>query len=146
MMTVLRFAIGSVFLWFGVDKWIHPAVWYGWIPTWLIAMLPKDGGLDSFIYVNGIFECVVGIALVANRFVREAAACAGIFLLAITLVAGVNEVTIRDNALLGACLVLFVSANARVTRRVSQETITTICAFYVFYLFVYGVLYLRIAS
>ncbi len=142
--TVLQFAVGAVFLWFGIDKWVHPSAWYGWIPPWFIAMLPK-GGLDSFIYLNGVLEVAIGIAFVANRFVAIAAAIASAFLLAISFTVGVNEVTIRDSALLGVCLVLFINASNKERWRLSPHVVSTMYGAYIFYLFLYGVWYLRIA-
>ncbi len=143
-MTLLRFAVGAVFLWFGVDKWVHPSAWYGWMPSWLTSFL-HGGALDSFIYLNGIFEVAVGLAFVANRFVQIAAASAGAFLFLIALTVGANEVTIRDNALLGVCIVLFVNAGEKAKWHLSPRAITTIYSAYIAYLFIYGVLYLRVA-
>lgn len=142
--TVLRFAVGAVFLWFGLDKWIHPSAWYGWIPKWTWQVLPQQYA-DSFLYANGAFEAAVGLLLVAGRLLRPASAAAGLFLLAISFFVGVNEVTIRDNALLGSCIALFLNANARARRKIPQDAIAVFCSLYVIYLFVYGVLYLRVA-
>lgn len=144
-MVVLRFAIGSVFLWFGVDKWIHPEAWYGWLPGWLFPLLP-GGNPDLFLYANGAFEFAVGILLVSGKSLRVAAAAAGAFIFAIALTVGVSEVTIRDNALIGACLALFLHTNAKAKRPVPVEVVQAICSAYVIFLFVYGVLYLRSAG
>jgi uncharacterized membrane protein YphA (DoxX/SURF4 family) len=144
-MVVLSYSIGAVFLWFGIDKWIHPEAWYGWLPGWLWPLLP-GGDADLFLYANGAFEFVVGILLVSQRYLRLVAAAAGLFMFAIALTLGANEVTIRDNALVGACLALFLHANAKAKNPVAERHIRAICTAFVIFLFVYGVLYLRSAA
>jgi hypothetical protein len=64
----------------------------------------------------------------------------------IALTVGASEVTIRDNALIGACLALFLHANATAKRKVPQDLVSMICTGYVIFLFVYGVIYLRSGS
>ena len=141
-MVVLRYAIGSVFLWFGIEKWIHPEAWYGWLPGWLWAILP-GGNADPFLHANGAFEFAVGMLLVSGRMLRLTAAAAGAFMFGIALTVGASEVTIRDHALIGACLALFLHANATAKRKVPEGLVRMICTGYVIFLFVYGVLYLR---
>ncbi len=140
-MIVLRFAIGSVFLWFGVDKWIHPDAWFGWIPSWLWSNLPVAP--TTFLFANGAFEFVIGVLFLSGRYLRTTAAVAGAFLLAIGLSVGVSEVTIRDSALIGICLALAMDANARAKRPIQNRIFSTAAALYVIYLFVYGMIYLR---
>jgi uncharacterized membrane protein YphA (DoxX/SURF4 family) len=144
VIVILRFAIGSVFLWFGIDKWLHPELWYGWVPGWLWQYLPVSP--EVFMYANGAFEFLVGILLVAGRLVWLAAAASGLFLLSIFVFLGSNEVTIRDMGLLGGCLALFVHANAAAKRPLSVPWIANITALYVILLFVSGVMYLKNAG
>lgn len=141
VIVVLRFAVGAVFLWFGVDKWIHPEAWYGWIPAGVVSRLPV--GIDTFLWWNGAFEFVIGILLVAGRLLRGTSAVAGLFLLAIAATLGANEVTVRDAALTGCCLALFIHANAKAKKPTPANVVSLVCSLYVLYLFVYGVLYLR---
>lgn len=141
VIVVLRFAVGAVFLWFGVDKWIHPLAWLGWIPTWVDERLPVS--MMTFIWWNGAFEFTVGILLVAGRLLRGTSIVAGLFLVGIAIALGANEVTVRDSALAGCCLALFIHANAKAKRPIAANVVATACSFYVLYLFVYGVMYLR---
>ena len=140
-MIVLRFAVGAVFLWFGIDKWIHPDAWYGWIPQWLWSS--SSLSLNDFLFLDGILEFSIGIFLVAGLALRSTTIVAGLFLLGVTLSVGVSEVTIRDAALLGSCLALFLHANAKAKRPVSENTTSLVCTLYVMFLFVYGIIYLR---
>lgn len=141
VIVVLRFAVGAVFLWFGVDKWVHPQAWYGWMPPWLMGRLPIDP--DVFLWWNGAVEFVVGILLVAGRLLRGTAAFAGAYVLAITVTLGASEVTVRDTALVGCCLALFIHANAKARKPVQSGAVAWACSAYVLYLFVYGVVFLR---
>jgi uncharacterized membrane protein YphA (DoxX/SURF4 family) len=139
--VILRFAVGGLFLWFGIDKWIRPEAWYGYVPAWLLGRLPFE--LDTFMYMNGIFEFAVGLLLVSGKLVREASAAAGLFLVAIFFTMGMNEVTVRDNAVLGACLALFVDANSRAKKPLQEKTVSMLVSVYVFYIFVGGLLFLK---
>jgi len=141
VIVVLRFAIGAVFLWFGIDKWVHPDAWYAWIPSWFATRLPVS--LDTFLWINGAGELVLGLMFVSGRFLRLASALSGLFLIAIAFSFGMNEVTVRDNALVGICLALFLHANARSKKPVPANAVSLMCSLYALFLFVGGVLYLR---
>lgn len=141
VIIILRFAVGSVFLWFGVDKWVHPEAWYGWVPGWAWKFIPFSPQL--FMHLNGAMEFIIGILLVSGRFIRPAAAVAGLFLLSLFIVLGSNEVTVRDMGILGGCLALFVHANDTAVKKVPMRWIAVMTAGYVFILFIVGVLYLK---
>lgn len=144
VIVILRFAIGSVFLWFGIHKWIQPEAWYGWVPPWLWQYLPVSP--EVFMYLNGAFEFAIGILMVGGKLLRPAAAAAGLFLLSILVFQGGNEITVRDMGLLGGCLALFVHANAVSKKQLPLHWIAMITAAYVALLFIVGVLYLKSAG
>ncbi|MBI2003579.1 MAG: DoxX family membrane protein [Parcubacteria group bacterium] len=104
----LRLGLAFVFLWFGVDKFIHPDYWINaWFPLWLQGILTRFGiGNLNFIYANGIFEVVIGLGFVFNIFVKLLALLTILFLLFVLISFGLNEVTIRDVGLIGAALAL----------------------------------------
>lgn len=128
-MLVVRLAIGGLFLWFGIDKLLHPEHWFGWIPPWFAARLPVSVGL--FLFANGIFEISIAIALLAGRFTRLAAAAAGVFMTGIVLTLGANEVTIRDVGLIGGALAVFLSTPAKTgASPLSGRTVAALCIAY----------------
>ncbi|MEY4744620.1 MAG: DoxX [Candidatus Parcubacteria bacterium] len=141
VIVVLRFSVGAVFLWFGIDKWIHPEAWYGWIPPAVSSGLPVDS--DTFLWWYGAFEFVIGVSLVAGRFLRGTSAVAGLLLVGLAAILGASEATVRDAGLAGCCLALFIHANAKSRRPASASAVSIACSLYVLFLFVYGVLYLR---
>jgi uncharacterized membrane protein YphA (DoxX/SURF4 family) len=139
--TILRFAIGSMFLWFGLDKVTDPVSWYARLPAFLAVILP--GQFSVWIVINGVLEMATGIALVTGWYIREASAAAFLFLLAYFLPVGPDDITVRDAGLMGACLSLFIYANNHAKRQVPRRALVIVSAFYIFFLFVTGLLYLR---
>ena len=139
--VILRFAVGSMFLWFGLDKITDPISWYARMPTFLATLLP--GAFGVWIVINGFLEMVTGLMLVTGWYVREAAAAAFLFLLAYFLPVGSDDITVRDAGLMGACLSLFIYANNHAKRQVPRRALVVVSALYIFFLFVIGLLYLR---
>src|SRR5688500_15525683 len=131
--AVLRFAIGAVSPSFGIDKWVHPDACYAWIPSWFATRMPVS--LDTFLWLNGAGELVLGLMFVSGRFLRLASALSGLFLIAIAFSFGMNEVTVRDNALVGICLALFLHANARSKKPVPANAVSLTCSLYALLLF-----------
>ena len=105
---ILRLGLAFVFMWFGIDKFIHPDYWINaWVPLWFQETLGRFGiGNLNFIYANGIFEVVIGLGLIFNIFVKLFAIQIALFLLFVIFSFGLNEVTVRDIGLIGAALAL----------------------------------------
>lgn len=105
---ILRLSLAFVFLWFGIDKFIHPNYWINaWIPAWFVRILNNFGiEVLSFIYINGIFEVTVGISFILNLFLKVIGFFAVLFLIAVILTNGLNEITVRDIGLFGGILTL----------------------------------------
>lgn len=104
----IRLGLAFVFLWFGIDKFVHPSYWLNaWLPSWFQAVLNflNINGLN-FVYANGIFEIIVGLGFLFNIFVKLFAFLTILFLLSIVLSFGLNEVIVRDVGLIGAALAL----------------------------------------
>ena len=141
MTMVLRFAGGSVFLWFGIDKWIRPEAWFGWMPAWFWPLSPL--GADQMMIMIGIAEFIIGLLLVMGRYVRAAAIAAVIQLSVILAVTGIHEVSVRDAGLLGIYFALIVDADRRAERRIPPNMLSVAGVLFVVVLFVIGILYLR---
>lgn len=141
LITVLRFAGGSVFLWFGLDKILDPAGWYGWMPPWLWGLLPFSP--DTFMTLLGSTEFVAGLLMVLGRFMRIATVFAIAHLAGIIAVFGANETTVRDASLVGIYLALFVHANRDATRQVPKRVVAGAVTAYLFLVLALGVLFIR---
>jgi uncharacterized membrane protein YphA (DoxX/SURF4 family) len=100
---VLRLGLAVVFLWFGIDKIIHPAYWLNaWVASSALYLMDKVGLTGTqFIYINGIFEILIGLSMVTGVFSKLFSFVAVLFLLMLFLFVGLNEVTIRDFGLIG---------------------------------------------
>ncbi len=104
----LRLGLAFVFLWFGIDKFIHPDYWINaWLPLWFQNILSNlEVGKLNFVYANGILEIVIGLGLVFNIFVKPLAFIASLFFLLIIFSFGLNEIIVRDVGLLTMALAL----------------------------------------
>jgi uncharacterized membrane protein YphA (DoxX/SURF4 family) len=103
----LRIGLALVFLWFGVDKLMHPQYWLdAWVPQGIqafvagLSVAPRDA-----LNLLGIVEVLVALSLFTGYFVRWFAAAIA-FLVGVSLVHGFNEVLVRDVGLIGALVAL----------------------------------------
>lgn len=104
----LRLALAFVFLWFGIDKFFHPAYWLqAWVPQSVVSLALGVGlGANDFIYALGVFEVLVGVSLLSGAFMEIFASLAVVFLVTTLFFHGFNEVMVRDIGLIGALLAL----------------------------------------
>ena len=105
--VILRIGLAVVFLWFGIDKFIHVQNWIGWIPDWMVSIIPLS--LATFMYFQGFIETLVGLALLIGFRVRTAsffAALAILGVLASLIGTGQTEILLRDLGLLAASISL----------------------------------------
>lgn len=113
----LRLGLAAVFLWFGVDKMFHPSYWLNaWMPRQIIEILSGFNipGIQ-FVYLNGIFEILVGLSLIAGVFTKFFSVLAVIFLAGVLIFVGLSEVTVRDFAIIGGfiAVILWPNGNRR---------------------------------
>ena len=104
----LRLGLATVFIWFGIDKFLNPEYWLSaWIPQHALVVASKMGvgGLDM-VYASGVFELLVGASVLSNIFIKLFSVLALLFLATVFLTFGVNEVIIRDFGLMGGFLSL----------------------------------------
>lgn len=141
-MFMVRFAVAMLFFWFGVSKLIHPALWSGWIPSWTVPLLPVS--VETFLRPNGIFEIAIAAAFVSGKFLRLAAALAALFLAALFVMLGANEITLRDGVAFGGAVAVFISSRRDGTmgsleRAVLVVTMLALVAVGAFYFLAQGV-------
>jgi uncharacterized membrane protein YphA (DoxX/SURF4 family) len=89
---VLRLAMASVFLWFGINQLVDTEYFEGYVPEWAHAIAP----VNLIVISNGIFETIFGLLLLTGLFTRVAAVILGLHLLGITFELGYNEIGVRD--------------------------------------------------
>lgn len=103
---ILSVGLAAVFGWFGIDKFLTPAVWIGWIPAWMDGLFGMP--VDVWLKIIGVGEIVVAILLlVPVRNVRRAGAIlVALQLLAILPIAGFNDIGLRDFAMMLSAIAL----------------------------------------
>lgn len=95
-----------VFLYFGIDKFVHPVLWMGWIPLWMDGLLGIP--VATWLMIIGATEILLALfVLFPIRKVRQI----GCILIALHLVAiitqvGWNDIGVRDMGILLAALAL----------------------------------------
>jgi len=106
----LRLALAVVFLWFGVDKLLHPAYWLtAWVnPRFVSIAESLKITQERLIYGAGVFEILTGLSLVSSVFVKVFSALAILYLAVILFIGGLTVISVRDASLaLGFLAVLF---------------------------------------
>jgi uncharacterized membrane protein len=98
-----------VFGYFGIDKFVHPLLWTGYLPLWMHGLL----GMDKNIWIKIVGASEIGMALlllIPHIYARLAGTIFVILHLAAVLVqVGWNDIGVRDIGLMlaaGALLVL----------------------------------------
>ena len=106
---LIRVSIGLIFFWFGLDKLIHPLLWLGWIPKTIINLIPFSG--NTFIYILGVVELVLGVLLIVGFLVRIVALFTALNLIGVIVSIGFNDIAVRDFGLLIMAVSLAISKN-----------------------------------
>jgi len=124
---ILRVSLGLVFFVFGIDKFIRPEYWVGWMPEWMISMISFN--INYFMYFQGVVETIVGVFLIIGLFTRISSFISGgiLFLIVINFIFNpttishfsqlhidkdifpllLNEIMLRDLGLLAIAISLF---------------------------------------
>ena len=103
---LLTVALALVFGFFGIDKFLSPIVWIGWIPQWMEGFLSLHR--DAWLRVIGLTELLLALLiLIPVQKIRQI----GVILICIHLIAiltqtGWNDIGVRDAGLLLSALAL----------------------------------------
>ena len=93
--VLLRWSWVALFFWFGTQQLLAPADWMGFLPEWM-GYMPVPG--EMIVQLNGLFELIVGFALLIGVYTRVSALLLALHLLSIAIVAG-GAIGVRDAAL-----------------------------------------------
>jgi uncharacterized membrane protein YphA (DoxX/SURF4 family) len=101
---ILRIGLAIVFLYFSISQFQNPTKWVSLLPDFLQSF----GNPIIFIYVNALFDALVGIFFISGRFLKVFSLLAFLHLLGITLFSlGFSPQGFRDLGLAFASLSLF---------------------------------------
>ena len=90
--AILRYGLGIVYLWFGINQLINPGNFTGYLPTFIFS----SGYATTFVLINGVFEIIAGTLLILGIFTRIVSALLALHLLAIMFDLGYGDVAVRD--------------------------------------------------
>ena len=105
---LLRFCLGFILIWFGIQQVLNPGQWAGFIPEIISSYSPV--GDIGLIFVHGVLLTVAAIGISAGLFPKTASLLAAILMLEIIVVLSVKGdnagLIVRDIGLLVMALVL----------------------------------------
>ena len=110
---IIRVGLASVFLWFGIDKIVHPIFWSSFIPEWVVNVLPFSVFTINYI-LSGV-EIVLGLLLLLGLFTRKVAVVTALFMAGIILSVGYNDIAVRDFAILTMAIALALAKEHELT-------------------------------
>ncbi len=104
---ILILGLAFVFIVFGVDKFVRPILWIGWMPAWIDGFLGYSK--DIWLKIFGVQEVIFGaLLLVPHRRIRQLGSILiSPHLVAILTQTGWNDIAVRDIGLLAASISLF---------------------------------------
>ena len=104
-LTVLRYGLAIIFIWFAIAQLSDPSAWTSYLPSW-VASLPMPA--VTFVMCNALFELVAAVLLILGAWTRITALLLSLHLFGIALSLGYNAVAVRDLGLAFASLALAV--------------------------------------
>ena len=102
----LRVGLAFVFIYAGINSLLNPSAWIGFVPVWIdtIPLISRE----VFLTIHGLFEIVLGLALLFGIYKKLTAALAFLSLAGIIIFFGINDITFRDLGLIAAAYTLFI--------------------------------------
>jgi uncharacterized membrane protein YphA (DoxX/SURF4 family) len=105
----LKLGLAVVFLWLGVDKFLHPSYWMNvWVSplaTGLVDYLKISS--DQLVYLSGVFEILVAVSLIAGIFPKFFSILVVLSLINTIIFNGLNEATVVNVGLIGGFVAVF---------------------------------------
>ncbi|MCF7812798.1 hypothetical protein K9M59_04395 [Candidatus Gracilibacteria bacterium] len=94
-----------MFLWFGIQKWVDPLFWMGFLPA---SLEQGFGGISGqqWLAIAGAGEILLALLLLVPKTRFWAASLLSLHLVHILFVVGFSDIGIRDIGLLSATLSL----------------------------------------
>ena len=92
--SIVRIGMAFVFLWFGLNQIFDAESFFGYVPLW--AVNNPLLAVSTLVFVNGIFDSLIGFLLLIGFYTRIVALMAALHLLFIAFSLGYNDIAIRD--------------------------------------------------
>ncbi|OGI65263.1 hypothetical protein A3A95_03555 [Candidatus Nomurabacteria bacterium RIFCSPLOWO2_01_FULL_39_18] len=102
---VLRVGLAITFLWIGILILKNPGAWGGFIAPWAMKLMPAP--VEQMMVATAWLDIIIGALLLFDVLVWLGAILAAGHLVMVLVVSGINDVTVRDIAILAGSLALF---------------------------------------
>ena len=98
--------LAFVFGYFGIDKFVHPDIWIGWMPMWMEGLMGMTR--EMWLPIIGASEVMLAVMLIipVRIIQRIGAILVALHLVAILTQVGWNDIGIREIGLLMSALSL----------------------------------------
>lgn len=107
--VVMRWFLGFVLLWFGINEVIDPRYWSGYVPPIVLQFFPFS--VNVFVQSHGLILSLLGLALFFKIHIPITGFVTMGVLLSIIggliMMDGFNEVVVRDVGLFGLALAIW---------------------------------------
>ena len=100
---LLRAGLAIILLYAGFSALLNPLAWVAFMPGWLIVIVSPNFFLPTF----AVFQILLALWLLSNKFILEAALVTSLILLAIIIFnLAALDIVFRDLTILFACFAL----------------------------------------
>lgn len=99
---ILRIGLAITFAWIGFMILQEPLAWGSYVQPWAEALLPMP--LEQMMITTGYLDIGIGILFLIPPVAFVAGILGAFHIATVLITSGVNEGTVRDFAILGACI------------------------------------------
>ncbi|PIP87103.1 hypothetical protein COW81_02110 [Candidatus Campbellbacteria bacterium CG22_combo_CG10-13_8_21_14_all_36_13] len=110
-LTILRFGLSAVFLWFGFSQLLDGINWVYLVPDWAVNTLQLPPAM--LVLANGLVEVVLGALLAMGIWTRIVALLLGLHLALISFSLGISPSGVRDFGLVLATFSLAIIGDGK---------------------------------
>lgn len=97
--------LALVFVWFGIDKFVHPQIWIFWQPAWMNGFLGFDE--NGWNIILGIKELVFAALLLIPTTRWIGGLAMAVYLLPIIYIGWPGDIAVRDLGIFSVAVYFF---------------------------------------
>jgi uncharacterized membrane protein YkgB len=101
---ILRVSMAVTFLWISVLIFKSPLFWTGFLPVFVLNASPISA--VEIMYIVAVVDAIIGVMFLVDWKVHWAGLFAALHMLGILAVSGIDDITVRDIAIMGAGVAL----------------------------------------
>lgn len=105
---ILRFTLAITFAWVGYLILQNPEAWAGYMHDWATELLPLP--VVTMMQITAVADIAIGAMFLIAPLVWIGGLLGGLHMLVILVTSGITDITVRDIAILGACVALMLDS------------------------------------